>query len=888
MGRKPKPKDELKLDGKKVTPLMRQYYQEKDKYPDSIMLFRMGDFFETFGEDAIVASKACGLTLTKRNNGGAGDIELAGFPHHQLDNYVAKLVRAGHRVAVCNQLEDPKLARGIVKRGVTEVITAGISLNEKLLDAKKNNFCCAVYLHKTKKESSAGIAFCDVSTGEFQTTEVAINKLPDVLNNIAPAEVILSKEQQKEIKSIIHSNFEMPSTAKLESWMFDEEFARDNLINHFKSLNLKGFGIEDKTAAVVAAGALLNYVSETQKDNYRHIQTLSLYDPSEYMTLDAATRRNLEILFSMHDDKNAALINVLDDTKTPMGGRLLKKWISNPLRKLESVLQRHDAVEALVKDPLKRQMIREELSHISDLERLMSKVATRRINPRELVNLRDSLYRLPKVKEILLEIPCKPIENLNEKLETLSDLAEMLKGAFTDEPTVQLGTGKVFKKGYNEELDRYVKAKTQGSDWIKEYQDRERNATDIQKLKVGFNNVFGYYIEVSRIHSDKVPDNYERKQTLANSERYTTPELKQIEGDILGAEEKIGELEKQLYEDVLVHINQYIAGVRTAAMNISVIDCLQSLAEVSFKNKYIRPKVDDSETLELLNARHPVVEKLLPPGTPFTPNSTSLDIIENQVHIITGPNMSGKSCYLRQTGLAVFLSQIGCFVPAESAHIGIVDRIFTRVGAQDNIAAGESTFLIEMQEAANIMNNATEKSLILLDEVGRGTATTDGIAIAWSITEYIHNHIAAKTLFATHYHELNTLAEKYERIHNYRIDVIGSGSNLIFTHEVKPGGSDKSFGIHVAKMAGLPFDVIERANELMDIFEGKDSENNQKIDLKKVKTKRDKHKPSEGQLAIFEIRDDDLRDKLRRINPDSLTPIEALQLLSELHREANK
>lgn len=868
---------------KKETPLMRQYNQIKNKYPDTILFYRLGDFFETFGDDAVTTAKVCGITLTKRNNGAAGEMPLAGFPHHQIDSYLPKMVRAGYRVAVCDQLEDPKQARGIVKRGVTEVVTPGVALYDKLLDNKTNNYVASVYIHTEKSGFKiAGVAACDVSTGEFFTSQINVNNIVETLENLAPAEVIINKRQKEEVADLLEKLSLDVSYTRLEEWIFDSDFADEILLRHFQTQSLKGYGIEKLDIAKISAGAVLHYISETQKGQLPHIKNLSLYNPGEFMSLDYATRRNLEITYSINEDnKNGTLIAILDKTVTSQGGRLFKKWITRPLRDLDKIKNRLNAVTWFYNQQEERELIRKIFTGIGDLERLISKISTGRANPRDCVSLKNSLNKIPEMKRVLVDTESESIKRLTEQLDDLKALVETINETLLDEPSAQLGGGNVFREGFNETLDGYVEAKFSGKNWITSYQNKQKEDTKIPSLKVGFNNVFGYYIDVTKVHTSKVPDFYERKQTLTNSERYTTPELKEIEAKIFSAEEKIDELEAKLFNDLKLKIASYTEIIQKNAHIIATVDCLQSFAQSAVEYDYCEPEIDESDVLDVKDGRHPVVEKLIPPGSSFTPNDTYLDTHSEQIHIITGPNMSGKSCYLRQVALVVLLGQIGSYVPAKSAKFGVVDRIFTRVGAQDNITAGESTFLVEMQEAANILNNATEKSLILLDEVGRGTATFDGISIAWAIAEYIHNNINAKTLFATHYHELNELAERYSRIINYEVEVVEAGNTIIFSHKVKKGASDHSFGIHVARMAGLPYDVVQRANEILNGLEGTKTQ----PDLNTIETHDDSE---DGQLAIFEFRDDKLRDKILKLNVNNLTPVQALQLLSDMHKEAKK
>ncbi|TAL68991.1 MAG: DNA mismatch repair protein MutS [Bacteroidetes bacterium] len=872
---------------------MRQYSQMKSKYPDTILLFRLGDFFETFNEDAVTTSKVCGITLTKRHNGAAGECPLAGFPHHQLDAYLPKLVRAGYRVAVCEQLEDPKQARGIVRRGVIEVVTPGVAMYDKLLESKKNNYVCAIVLNNSNTNFIAGIACADVSTGEFIVSEFSAHSILQVLETLTPSEIIISKEQKNELTGILNKLSYNPPITKLEPWIFDSEFGREALLGHFKTQNLKGFGIDDYTEGIASAGAILHYIKETQNGEISHLKKISIYNPSEFMLLDYATKRNLEITYSMFEGtKEGSLISIIDKTCTHMGGRLLKKWLTRPLLNIEQIKKRLSAVRAIYENDNKRNSLRSNLSEIADIERLISKICTGRANPRDIVALKQSLSKIPDIKNQLGEFDSQPLNSLVKRFEDVEEVVNLISKSLVDEPSVQLGTGNVFRHGFSSELDSYIDAKLSAKEWVNNYQENEKQLTNIPSLKVGFTSVFGYYIEITNAHKDKVPTRYDRKQTLTNAERYTTPDLKQFEEKILNAEEKILKFEQDLFQEIRNKITVYTERIQNNADTLSILDCLQNFAEVAKENNYNEPEIDESESIEIIEGRHPVVEKLLPLGESFHPNSTKLDTNIEQIHIITGPNMSGKSCYLRQVGLIVLLTQIGCFVPAKKAKIGLVDRIFTRVGAQDNITTGESTFLVEMQEAANIMNNATFKSLILLDEVGRGTATYDGISIAWAITEHIHDTIGARTLFATHYHELNDIANRYDRIINYKVEVVEAGDTIIFSHRVMPGTSDHSFGIHVAQMAGLPTEVTGRANIIMKSLEdGSKEDSNADIktkqtDTKRIEVKKARHIPD--QLAIFEFRDDLLREQILKIDINSLSPLEALKTLAAMQKEAKK
>jgi len=874
----------------KLTPLMKQYYEIKEKYQDTVLLFRMGDFFETFDNDAVITSKVCGIALTKRNNGMDNLTPLAGFPHHQLDTYLPKLVKAGYRVAVCEQLEDPKLAKGIVKRGVIEVVTPGLVLYDKLLDTKLNNYICAIYVRNDKSYiKTLGITFADISTGEFFASEIKVNKLLEILSTFSPNEIILSKDQLSILLPELEKLNYKPTFSKLEDWIFDYDFVYEKLLKQFETINLKGFGIEENTEIIQSAGALLNYISDHQLGIISQITSIKKITFDDYITLDYSTRRNLEIVYSYNDGSNRnTLFSVVDKTITPMGGRLLKKWITMPLLNIEQIRFRQNIVQEIIENQDLHTEIKKILNEVSDIERLISKVCSLRANPRDCVALNKSIISIKKIKYLTLESNNENLKKLIVELNELEELISYLNKVLKEEPSYQIGIGNVFKAGWNSELDSYIEAKFHSKNLIMQYQEEERNNTGIQNLRISHNNVFGYYIELSKANATKAPNYYERRQTLANSERFTTPKLKELENKILSAEDKILELEQFLFKQVLEKIQNYTSEIQKNASIIANLDCLQSFSDVAIENNYCKPIVDDSSIIEIIDGRHPVVEKNLPLGTTFTPNSTFLDNETELIHIITGPNMSGKSCYIRQVAIIVLMAQIGSYVPAKSAKIGIVDKIFTRVGAQDNLSQGESTFLVEMQETANILNNATHRSLILLDEVGRGTATFDGISIAWAIAEYIHNHIGAKTLFATHYHELNDLESRYEKIKNYRVEVIETSSNIIFSHKVSRGASDYSFGIHVAKMAGLPYTLIERANEIMATLEDEnlqDSSNKRnKPNIKSIKTK--KAKTESEQLAIFEFRDDALREKLINLKVEQMTPIQALNFLMELQKEA--
>ncbi|MDR0926229.1 MAG: DNA mismatch repair protein MutS [Ignavibacteria bacterium] len=869
---------------KETTPLMRQYYEMKAKYPNTVLLFRMGDFFETFDDDAAITAKICGITLTKRNNGAATASPLAGFPHHQLDTYLPKLVKAGCRVAVCEQIEDPKKKTGsIVKRDVIEVVTPGVSLYDKLLDSNRNNYIASVYMKQNKGISvAAGIAICDITTGEFLVGEIPVDKIVEIIEVYSPSEVLYSKAQKSEVESILSKSSHTPAYTKLEEWIFEISFSRELLLRQFKTRSFKGFGVDDMTAGISAAGVVLHYISETQKTILPQIHSLRMLNLSDTMLLDYPTRRNLEILHTIEGEANGSLIRVLDKTLTPLGSRLLKKWLNQPLLHIDRINFRLNAVEYLVENSDMLDKLDALLRNIGDIERLITRISSNKASTREVIALVNSLERIPKIVE-LLNTASVAFASLSKRIQDVSDLVNSITTAMLAEPAVQFGNGNVFKGGYNSELDSYVKAKFSAKQWLQQFQDDERATSGIPSLKVSFNNVFGYYIEITKTHKDKVPSNYERKQTLANAERYTTPSLKEFEQKILNAEFKIQEIEVRLFNEIKMQVLQYIEQIQANAYVISVLDCLQSFANVSITNNYVKPTIDDSVVVEIEDGRHPVVEQMLPPGEKYTANSTHLDIQQaEQIHIITGPNMAGKSCYLRQVALIVLMGQIGCFVPAKKAHFGLVDRIFTRVGASDNITTGESTFLVEMQETAYILHNATNRSLILLDEVGRGTATYDGLSIAWAITEHIHNVLGAKTLFATHYHELGDMAGQYNGIANYRAEVVETSTKVIFTHKFSHGASDHSFGIYVGKMAGLPNDVIQRAEALMAGFE-KEQVVTPIISTSKISVPKELHQAGDAQqLSIFEFRDDAIRDRLREIDENVLTPIDAMNILHEL------
>jgi DNA mismatch repair protein MutS len=862
------------------TPLMAQYHRVKESHPDTILLFRVGDFFETFEEDAKIASKVLGITLTRRANGSAGDVPLAGFPFHAIDSYLPKLVRSGYRVAVCEQMENPKFVKGIVKREVIEVVTPGVAFNDKLLDHKKNNYLFAIFI----KDDITGISFCDISTGEYFAYEISTNEVRQQIELINPSEILYQKKDKELITSILQKlNLSLRLT-KVDDWVFNIDFSNDILTAHFKTVNLKGFGIENLYCGTIAAGVIFNYLQETQKVNLSHINKVSKYNPSDYMLLDFSTKRNLEITYSMQDGgREGSLISILDKTETAMGGRMLKNWISAPLRKLHPILQRQECVDEFFNNKPVRNKIANELKEIGDLERLISKVCTGKANPREVVAIKTSLKKIPSVKDYLVQFSSQTVIQINQLLQPLDKIVDKIDKAIVDSPPLGLTDGGVINHGFSPELDELRDLSVNAKSWIANLQKSERERTGISSLKVSFNKVFGYYIEVSNANKDKVPDNYIRKQTLVNGERFITPDLKTYEDKILNAEEKIAELEYQLFNELRLEVAAEAEAIQQDAKLIAMLDCYISLAESADQYNYVKPELDESDEIEIVEGRHPVVERILKPGEKFNPNNCHLDSGDSQIIILTGPNMAGKSVYIRQIGLIVLLAQIGSFVPAKSAKIGLVDKIFTRVGASDNITTGESTFLVEMQEAANILNNATNKSLILLDEIGRGTSTFDGISIAWAITEYLHENpeIAAKTLFATHYHELNEMATIFPRIKNFKVEVKEYGDKVIFLHKVSAGGADYSYGIQVAQMAGLPVFVTSRAKQILENLEGKELT---PYEIKKAKLAKFKSE-DKTQFSLFEIKDDSIRKEISDIELNNLTPIEALNKLNELKKK---
>lgn len=886
---------------RKQTPLMMQYNRIKKEHPGTILLFRVGDFYETFSDDAVLVSKELGITLTKRNNGG-DQTPLAGFPYHALDNYLPKLVKKGYKVAVCEQSEEPEVAKKagkkIVDREVTEITTPGVTLSDKLLDHKRNNYIASLHWNGSK----IGIAFSDISTGEFALSEVTEQQLPSLLAAIQPSEVLI----QSKLKGKLEDTFHQYTITFIDDWVFEGDYGYKLLTDHFKVHSLKGFGVEGLKTAHIAAGCLMHYMQDTQKAYLRHLRRLYAYESSEYMSLDAATKRNLELTASIQEGgTEGTLISILDSTSTPMGGRLLRKWIMRPLKRLKPIQERLNAVEVLFNQHEIRNQLREELEQVDDMERLISRICVGRSNARDLVKLKLSLIQIPRIKSQIASIDDTLLKSISSRLKFLIELQERIHAALNDEAPAGLRDGGMIRNGFNNELDELRDIAQNGKKYIARIKDELVKEYGISSLKIGYNKVFGYYIEVTNAHKEKVPDTFIRKQTLVNAERYITPELKEIEEKILSAEERSKTLEFELFEELRIYVAEFADDIQQIAQAIAELDCLQSFAEVAFRNNYCKPEVRDSEVIEIKKGRHPVVEQSLPLGEPFIPNDISLDNKENQILIITGPNMAGKSIILRQTGLIVLLAQVGSFVPAESAVIGMVDKIFTRVGASDNLAAGESTFLVEMNEAANILNNATPHSLILLDEVGRGTSTFDGLSIAWSLAEYLHNHgpVAAKTLFATHYHELNELEQLYERAKNYNVQVKEHDGKVIFLRKLVRGGADHSYGIQVADMAGLPRVVINRAKEILKNLEShslditnKNGNIEKKAGIKKeaatdLSKKIDKQAAID-QMSLFQThidpRVESVLNKLEATDPNRMTPIEALMLISELKRLADQ
>jgi DNA mismatch repair protein MutS len=863
----------------KITPLMNQYNAVKARYRDAVVFFRMGDFYEMFNEDARIGSRILGITLTSRGHGKAGNVPLAGFPHHALEGYLAKMIKAGYRVAICEQVEDPKLARGIVKRDVVQVVTPGTVMEEGLLETNRNNYLAALCL----RDDHVGMAVCDVSTGEFTVTEFPLPKLEEQLRMVNPSEILVPSLQEQELFPGNSRDGQETLHTRLEDWIFGREYAEEILTRHFKTAGLKGFGCDHMDAGISACGAVLHYLQETQKTDLNHIRRLAPYSDADYMMLDTATRRNLEIHTSLIGGRReGTLLSILDRTRTPMGGRTLSSWLKRPLNRKAPVQRRLDAVEELVNGKGGRRKLREEFKTIGDVERLATKVVTRRATPRDIESLSGMLKRLPAFLEVLSGFSTNLLTDIRGEMNPCPEVTRKVDQALVENAPHQTGDGGFIREGYHKELDELRKLAFSGKDWIARLQAKQRKETGIPSLKVGYNKVFGYYIEVTKPHLAKVPDLYIRKQTLVNAERFITPRLKEMEEKILNAEEKIARLEARLFDELRDFVAEYAKTIQMNGNQLGVLDALLSLADVAEEYRYIKPDIYEDDRLIIREGRHPVVEQVLPPGEPFIPNDVEMDTRENQILIITGPNMAGKSTYIRQVGLIVLLAQIGSFVPAGSAEIGIVDRIFTRVGAQDNLAGGESTFLVEMNETANILNNSTPESLILLDEIGRGTSTFDGLSIAWAVAEYLHikERVRARTLFATHYHELTELALVFPRVKNFNVQVKEWGDHIVFLRKIVPGGCDHSYGIQVARLAGLPREVIQRAKEVLRNLESNELTPN---DLPKLAL--GKHAPmqvAQSQLNFFSREETSLRERLKDVDPDHLTPFEALQLIREL------
>ena len=859
------------------TPLMKQYIEMKGKHPDAILLFRVGDFYETFSEDAITASEILGITLTRRANGSAQYVELAGFPHHALDTYLPKLVRAGKRVAICEQLEDPKLTKKLVKRGITELVTPGVSINDNILNHKENNFLAGIHFGK----NICGIAFLDISTGEFLTAEGNYDYIDKLLNNFGPKEVLFERSKRKQFEEHFGTRF---FTFELDDWIFTEDAATDRLLKHFETKNLKGFGVHTLKNGIIAAGSLLYYLDITQHKQISHISALSRIEEERYVRLDKFTVRSLELLNTMNEG-GKSLLDVIDRTTSPMGARMLKRWIVFPLKDIRPINERLDVVEYFFKEPEIKEEIDQQLSLIGDMERLISKVAVGRISPREVVQLKVALSAIEPIRDICIRSGEPVLQSIGEQLNPCSLIRDRIEKEINPDAPTLVNRGGIICKGVNTELDELREMSYSGKDYLLHIQQREIERTGIPSLKISFNNVFGYYIEVRNTHKDKVPEEWIRKQTLVNAERYITQELKEYEEKILGAEEKIITLETRLFNELILALNEYIPAIQHDATQIARLDCLLSFAKIAKENRYIRPEVNDSLEIDIKEGRHPVIEKQLPPGESYITNNVLLNNDTQQIIMITGPNMAGKSALLRQTALIVILAQIGCFVPAEAAHIGVVDKIFTRVGASDNISLGESTFMVEMNEAADILNNISNRSLVLFDELGRGTSTYDGISIAWAIVEHIHEHprAHAKTLFATHYHELNDMEKTYKRIANYNVSVKEIDNKVIFLRKLVKGGSEHSFGIHVAKMAGMPQSIVKRAGDILKQLES----NNRQGTVSKKTPEITPAAAGGMQLSFFQLDDpvlSQIRDEIINIDINNLTPMEALNKLNDIRK----
>lgn len=861
------------------TPLMKQYFEIKAQNPDAILLFRVGDFYEMYGEDAVVGAEILGIVQTKRANGTGLFVEMAGFPHHALDTYLPKLVRAGKRVAICDQLEDPKMTKKLVKRGITELVTPGVSINDTVLNHKENNFLAAVHFDK----NACGIAFLDISTGEFLTAEGTVDYIDKLLNNFSPKEVLIERNSKKRFEEQFGPRF---FTFEMDDWIFTADAANERLLKHFETKNLKGFGVQHLRLGIVASGAILYYLDQTQHTHISHIVSLTRIEEERYVRLDKFTVHSLELVGAMNEE-GKSLLDVIDKTISPMGSRMLRRWILFPLKDIKPIEERQNVVEYFFKHPEMKELLDEQLGQIGDLERIISKVAVGRVTPREVVQLKVALSAIEPIKEACMESGEPALCRIGEQLNACTLIRDRIEKEIQPDPPSLVNKGGVIAHGVNAELDELRTIAYSGKDYLLQVQQREIERTGIPSLKIAFNNVFGYYIEVRNAHKDKVPSDWIRKQTLVNAERYITEELKEYEEKILGAEEKILSLEARLFNDLVLCLTEYIPPIQCNANLIARVDCLLSFAKIASANKYIRPLVDESEIIDIKSGRHPVIEKQLPLGESYIANDVYLDEDKQQIIIITGPNMAGKSALLRQTALITLMSQIGCFVPAESAHIGVVDKIFTRVGASDNISVGESTFMIEMNEAADILNNMTSRSLVLFDELGRGTSTYDGISIAWAIVEYIHEHpnAHAKTLFATHYHELNDMEQTYSRIKNYNVSVKEVGNKVIFLRKLVPGGSEHSFGIHVARMAGMPKSIVKRAEEILKILET-DKRQEEGIATQSLKQKNGQQ-AGNYQLNFFQLDDpvlSQVRDEIVHLDVNNLTPIEALNKLNEIKK----
>ncbi len=853
------------------TPLMKQYNQFKVKHPGALLLFRVGDFYETFGDDAVKTSKILDIVLTKRSNGAASEVPLAGFPHHALEGYLAKLVRAGQRVAICDQLEDPKFAKGLVKRGVTELVTPGVTFSDSVLDTRRNNYLSAIYFSR----DILGVAFLDASTGEFFTTQGDLNYIEKLLQGFMPAEVLYAKPQKNQFTEAFSDKF---NAYALEDWVFTTDYAYSTLTQHFKTTSLKGFGVENLTEGIVAAGSILHYLAEAEHKNLQHIASIARLDEDRYVWLDKFTIRNLELVYPQQEG-GVPLIQVLDHTVTPMGSRLMRKWIVLPLKEKKLIEERLEVVHAFTQEEELQEEILKLLKAIGDIERLISRVAVRRASPRDLLQLKKSLMQIGPLKDLLTRHELPQLKRLADRLHPCQALVDRLERELSDEPPLLTTQGGIVKDGIHTELDELRMLAFSGKDYLLQIQQREIAATGISSLKVSYNKVFGYYLEVSNAHKTKVPDSWLRKQTLVNAERYITEELKIYEEKILNAEDQIFQIELQLFQELVLVVSEYTPQIQQNAHSLAMLDCLLSFACIAVKNKYVRPQILETKEVDIKEGRHPVIEQQLPLGESYVPNSVFLNDETQQIIIITGPNMAGKSALLRQTALIVLMAQMGCFVPAESARIGLVDKVFTRVGASDNLSRGESTFMVEMTETASILNNLSERSLVLMDEIGRGTSTYDGISIAWAIVEHLHNHpkFRAKTLFATHYHELNQLAEDFSRIKNYNVSVREVGNKVVFLRKLKEGGSEHSFGIHVAQMAGMPQNVVMRANEIMHHLE------TDKIRQQAQERIREVPKNT-FQLTMFEADPsaERIRESLEKMDINTLSPIEALLKLNEL------